>query len=100
MSPIAADALNIDLIAALECPAILVSGTYLGAINHALTAIEALRARKIALEALVLSETAGSSVDFVATLQSLSRFAPGVRIVPIRRDAEICDLGRVIAFAS
>jgi dethiobiotin synthetase len=100
MSPIAADALNIDLIAALECPAILVSGSYLGAINHALTAIEALRARKIALGALALSETAGSSVDFAATLQSLSRFAPGVRIVPIRRDAEICDLGRVMAFAS
>jgi dethiobiotin synthetase len=100
MSPIAADALNIDLIAAVECPTILVSGSYLGAINHALTAIEALRARKIALQALVLSETAGSSVDFDATLDSLSRFAPGVRVVPIRRGAEICDLGHVIAIAS
>ena len=100
MSPIAADALNIDLIAALECPVIVVSGTYLGAINHTLTAIEALRERKIALQSLALSETAGSSVDFAATLNSLSRFAAGVRIVPIRHGAEICDCDGVTALAS
>jgi dethiobiotin synthetase len=98
MSPIAADALNIDLIAALECPAILVSGTYLGAINHALTAIEALRARKIPLQALVLSETAQSSVDFTATFKSLSRFAPDIRIVSVRQGAGIC--GHEITIAS
>ena len=100
MSPIAADALNIDLIAALECPAILVSGTYLGAINHALTAMEALRARNIPLQALVLSETAASTVDFAATLDSLSRFAAVVRIVPIRQGAEICDCDGGTAIAS
>jgi dethiobiotin synthetase len=100
MSPIAADALNIDLIATLECPAILVSGTYLGAINHALTAMEALRARSIALQSLVLSETAGSTVDFAATLDSLSRFAAGIRIVAIRHGAEICHSEGVTALAS
>jgi dethiobiotin synthetase len=91
MSPIAADALNIDLIAAVGCPALLVGGTYLGAINHTLMAIEALQARKIALQALVLSETRGSSVDIVATLGSLSRFAAGVRITPIRHGENISD---------
>jgi dethiobiotin synthetase len=91
MSPIATDALNIDLIAALRCPAILVSGSYLGAINHALTAIEALRARDVALQALVLSETAESSVDFTATLNSLSRFAADVRIVPVRHGESLSD---------
>lgn len=99
MSPIATDALNIDLMAALECPAILVSGTYLGAINHALTAIEALRARNIPLQALVLSETAGSPVDFAATADALARFAPGIRIVPVRRDAQTCQLRRIMAMA-
>jgi dethiobiotin synthetase len=91
MSPIATDALNIDLIVALQCPAILVTGSYLGAINHALTAIEALRARKVSLQALVLSETAGSSVDFTATLSSLLRFAADVRIVSIRQGASLSD---------
>ena len=84
MSPIAADALNIDLIAALGCSAVLVSGTYLGAINHALTAIEALRARNVPVHALVLNETERSSVEFAATLRSLSRFAGGIRIIPVR----------------
>jgi dethiobiotin synthetase len=84
MSPIASDALNIDLIAALRCPAILVCGSYLGAISHALTAIAALRERGIELRCLVLNETAGSSVDFDATRTSLSRFAPDVRIATLR----------------
>ena len=99
MSPIATDALNIDLIAVLRCPAILVCGNYLGAINHALTAIEALRARKIALQTLAVSETAGSSVDFSATMETLSRFAPGVHIAPIRQGAKNCRLAHVVAAA-
>jgi dethiobiotin synthetase len=93
MSPLAADALNIDLIAALQCPAILVGGTYLGAINHALTALATLRARSIPIQALVLSETSGSTVDFTATLETLSRFAPNTRIAAIRHGAETCDGG-------
>jgi dethiobiotin synthetase len=100
MSPLAADALNIDLIAALQCPAILVGGTYLGAINHALTALAALRARDIPLQALVLSETAGSTVDFGATLDTLSRFAPGTRIVAIRYGAVIGEDGGAATLAS
>jgi dethiobiotin synthetase len=93
MSPLAADALNIDLIAVLRCPAIVVSGTYLGAINHALTAIAALRARDIPIQALVLSETAGSTVDFAATLDTLSRFASGTRIAAVRLGAEAREGG-------
>ena len=54
----------------------------------------------LAAQALVLSETAGSSVDFAATLHSLSRFAAVVRIVPIRHGAEICDCDGGTAIAS
>lgn len=84
MSPIASDGLNIDLIAALARPAILVGGTYLGAISHTLTAITALRAHSIELWGLVINETAGSSVDFAATVGSLVRFAPHVRVMTLR----------------
>jgi dethiobiotin synthetase len=87
MSPIAQDALNIDLVDALRCPAILVCGSYLGAITHALTAVAALRARGVGPRWLVLNETAGSSVDFSATLASLARFAQGARIIPLRYGA-------------
>lgn len=87
MSPIAEDGLNIDLIAALRCPVILVCGTYLGAISHTLTAIAALHVRSVRLHWLILNETAGSSVDFNATLSSLTRFARGTLTIPLRRDA-------------
>jgi dethiobiotin synthetase len=96
MSPVATDALNVDLCAALRCPAILVTGSYLGAINHALTAIEALRAKSISLLALCLSETAGSSVDFAATLKSLSRFAPDTRIVAVKRGEKARELADIL----
>jgi dethiobiotin synthetase len=85
MSPIACDALNIDLIAALACPAILVGGSYLGAINHTLTALAALRVRAISVRYLVVNETTSSSVDFDATLASLARFAPDVQLFTLRR---------------
>ncbi len=84
MSPIASDGLNIDLIAALACPTILVGGSYLGAINHTLTALAALRARAIEVRALIVNETSGSSVDFAATVASLARFSPDVVLIALR----------------
>jgi dethiobiotin synthetase len=89
MSPIASDALNIDLIAALAGRAILVGGTYLGAISHTLTALAALRTHSIDLHYLVANETICSSVDLSATVASLARFAPEVRIVTLRRGQEV-----------
>jgi dethiobiotin synthetase len=87
MSPIAQDGLNIDLIAALRCPVLLVCGSYLGAITHALTATAALRERGIGCCWLILNETAGSSVEFTATLSSLARFAAGTPVIPLRYGA-------------
>ena len=84
MSPIAGDGLNIDLIAALACPSILIGGSYLGAINHTLTALAALRSRAIDVRCLVVNETLGSSVDFGGPLASLARFAPDVALITLR----------------
>jgi dethiobiotin synthetase len=92
MSPVATDALNLDWIKALACPVILVTGTYLGALNHALTAIETLKAHKVAVEAVVVNESADSTVDFDATAQTLRRFAPGHAIATLRRGAPKLDL--------
>ncbi|MBV9237481.1 MAG: dethiobiotin synthase [Xanthobacteraceae bacterium] len=84
MSPIASDGLNIDLIAALACPAILVGGSYLGAINHTLTALAAMRARGVDVLGLVVNETFGSPVDFAATVASFARFGPDVALMTLR----------------
>jgi dethiobiotin synthetase len=92
MSPMAADALNLHLIKALACPVVLVTGSYLGALNDALAALEALKAHKAPVSAVVLNESALSTVDFEATLDTLSRFAPDYPITTLRRGSPKLDL--------
>lgn len=85
MSPIAERHTVIDWIAALGVPALLVSGTYLGAQTHALTALAALQRRSIAVHAVVASETADSSVSLSENMRSLARFTAPVPVVAIPR---------------
>jgi dethiobiotin synthetase len=56
MSPIAEGATSLDLLLAAGGETVLVVGSYLGAISHALTACEVLAARGHAPRALVLSQ--------------------------------------------
>jgi dethiobiotin synthetase len=92
MSPVTATATNLDWIAALRCPALLVTGSYLGALTHTLTAVTVLKARAVPLTAVVLNETAGSTVGFDATLATLRRFLPQEWIVPLRHDADRLEI--------
>lgn len=85
MSPITERHTVIDWIAALRMPAVLVTGTYLGAQTHALTALAALQRRSIAVHALVASETAGSTVGLRENMRSLARFTAPVPVVAIPR---------------
>lgn len=80
MSPLAEDATNLDIIAALKTPVLLVTGSYLGAISHALTAIVALRSRDVAIAAIVVSESEGEAPPLDEILNGLARFAPGIPI--------------------
>jgi dethiobiotin synthetase len=95
MSPVTSDALNLDLIKALRCPVILVTGSYLGALSHTLTALETLKAHSVSVEAVVLNESADSTVQLESTLESLRRFARVDAINTVSRGAsgftaEIC----------
>jgi dethiobiotin synthetase len=84
MSPLAEDATNLDLIQALGAPALLVAGSYLGAISHGLTALEALRARGCKAAAVVVSESEGG-VDLAETVRDLARFANGTPVIALPR---------------
>jgi dethiobiotin synthetase len=75
MSPIAQDGLVLDLIAMLKAPALLVVGTYLGAISHTLTALAALASRDVPVVGVVVSETEGAAVTLDATVSALSTYA-------------------------
>lgn len=85
MSPIAEDATNLDLIAHLGAPALMVTGSYLGAISHTLTALEALKARAVNVAAIVVSQSEGEAPSLAEIEDGLSRFAPTVpRFVALR----------------
>ncbi|HEX8418333.1 MAG TPA: dethiobiotin synthase [Methylobacterium sp.] len=57
MSPVTPEATGLDWLKALSLPTLLVSGSYLGAISHALTAIETLRAHDLPLLGVAVSES-------------------------------------------
>jgi dethiobiotin synthetase len=84
-SPIAEDATNLDLFADLQLPIVLVGGSYLGAISHALTAIEVVRSRGLAVPAFIVSESAGEAPPLAEITQALAAFAPDVPVFVARR---------------
>ena len=86
----------LDLAAALALPIVLVSGTALGAISHLLTAREVLRARGLAIRAIVLDESAASTVPLAATLTTLSSFCDEPLLV-VPRDADAAAFDALFA---
>lgn len=74
MTPITERYTMLDLMAALQLPVILVVGSYLGTISHTLTALEVLHARGLTVKALVLCESADSTVSLTETRAGLSTF--------------------------
>lgn len=75
-----------DWIAALDLPAVLVAGTYLGAISHTLSALAALREAGIAPALLVLNESEGATVSVEDTLASLRGHIGGLPVLLVGRD--------------
>lgn len=86
MSPISEDATGLDLMAALKLPALLVGGSYLGAISHTLTAIETLKSRGLAILAVVVSQSGDPEApDFRETVASVAAFAGDIAVVAAPR---------------
>lgn len=86
MSPIAEDATNLDLMAALGLPVLLVGGSYLGAISHTLTALECVRARGLPVVGVIVSQGADPDApDFAETVASVAAFAGEVKVLAAGR---------------
>jgi dethiobiotin synthetase len=73
MSPVTEEHTCLDLIVLLGYPVVLVTGSYLGAISHTLTALCALRASRVGRSAIVISESAGGA-GLDETARSLAQF--------------------------
>jgi dethiobiotin synthetase len=73
----------LDWMAELRLPVLLVAGSYLGTISHTLTALAALRQRHLKVAALIVSETADSTVPLEDAAASIARFAAGVPVLAL-----------------
>lgn len=88
MSPLDDSRTGLDLLQALGGPVLLVSGSYLGGISHALTALEVIRGRGLAVAALVVSESEGDAPPFDETVKAIADFAGEVPVFAVRRQPE------------
>lgn len=79
MSPLTDTDTNLDMIAALGAPVLLVAGSYLGTISHVLTALVALRGVGASVAAVVMSE----SLDAPALAQTADALTPFLDGVPL-----------------
>ncbi|MGU3656355.1 MULTISPECIES: dethiobiotin synthase [unclassified Methylobacterium] len=96
MSPVTAVATGLDWLRALGVPALLVSGSYLGAISHALTACETLRLHDVPLRAVAVSESPDAPAPAATVAAAIARHA-GAPVFCLRR-GETCpeDLAGLI----
>ncbi len=85
MAPLAQRRLNIDWLAALHIPALLVVGSYLGTISHTLTAANALKTRYLELAGILISESEESPVPLEETAEAIRSHVPGARIATLPR---------------
>lgn len=70
---------SIDWMKALDVPAILVCGNYLGTISHTLTAAHMLKSSGILIHAIIINDASNGSVAISDTEKTLRHFTPDVR---------------------
>jgi dethiobiotin synthetase len=75
----------LDWMGALGVPVLLVCGSYLGTISHTLTALDVLARRGLDPAAVVVNESAGSTVGLAETIETLGRFTGTARLVALPR---------------
>jgi dethiobiotin synthetase len=96
MSPMTDDATNLDLMAALGLPILLVAGSYLGTASHLLTALEVVRARGLTVSAIVVSESLDAP-DLDQTVEMLRTFEQRTPIlVAPRKGWDAAELANVL----
>lgn len=86
MSPVDDDRTMLDLTLALEAPTLLVAGSYLGAISHALTARVALQGAGVSVAAIVVSESLDAP-PLDETVEAMARLCGETPVLAVRRGA-------------
>ena len=89
MVPLDGEYTVLDWIDALEAPALLVVGSYLGSLSHSLTAAAALREHGVTLAGIVVSESEEEPVPTTETAVTLARFVAPVPVRVLPRAAPV-----------
>ena len=92
MVPLNERHLVLDWIAAVEVPAVLVVGSYLGTISHTLTALSVLESRGIRVRAVVISASTASPVPLEETARTIGRFTKAP-ILLLPRSPDLASAG-------
>ena len=87
MVPLTETKTVLDWITALELPALVVAGSYLGTISHTLTTVAAMRVRNVAVAGVVVSESESEPVPLSETVETIGRFLPEMKVVGLPRGA-------------
>lgn len=87
MSPLNSRETMLDLAVAVGVPVLFVAGSYLGAISHALTGLSAIKAKGLAVAAVVVNESRPGSVGLRETLASLTGHFKDAPLLGAPRDA-------------
>ncbi|GFZ89247.1 ATP-dependent dethiobiotin synthetase BioD [Rickettsiales bacterium] len=74
MSPITDHKTCLDLALALDLPLVLITGTYLGAISHSLTAVQSAVFSDVSVRCLVVNESVGSNMEVEDVVSTLKNF--------------------------
>jgi dethiobiotin synthetase len=85
MAPITENRTVRDWISALGFPSLLVVGSYLGALSHALTAAAAITSANVPLCGIVVNQSVEEPVPTRESAAALARFVPGVPIIVMPR---------------
>jgi dethiobiotin synthetase len=85
MVPLTSRHTVLDWIAAIEAPALVVVGSYLGSLSHSLTAVHALRTRGVPIAGIVVSQSLDEPVATAETVDTLGRFVGTVPIAVLPR---------------
>jgi dethiobiotin synthetase len=75
----------LDWMTVLRAPVLLVAGSYLGSISHTLTALHVLAQRKLAIAAIVVSESERSHVPLESAVASIQQFSDAIEVVGLPR---------------
>lgn len=94
MVPVTTRRTVLDWIASLGLPAVLVGGSYLGALSHTLTAARALESEGIAIAAAVIGESEENDVGLAPTVQTVRGFLPATPVVALPRIRSAGELWR------